>query len=285
VDCVRFIDVDLDGLVVRALLNEAAPVTADAVWAALPFSGRAVHAQISGDMFRMLDEVPVAQGLALESAVMAQHPGQLVFYPPIREIAFCVGEAEFSAFQGRFEVTPLADIEGDFSEWAERGNRLHETGTRPIRFTRSADQDTPFRHPEGSGARLQLQFGGAQLPLRLLDELSADFAAAVLAALPVTGSAVNSTWAGPQTLLPATVGLGEAAAGARSTTFHWPGYLYYDPDTDELVFTYGDATANVKGIPQPLVPIARASSSLDDYRAVAASQLLEGAKPFTIQTA
>jgi hypothetical protein len=279
-------DVDLDGLVVRALLNEAVPVTADAVWAALPFSGRAVHAQISGDMFRMLDEVPVASGLALESAVLTQHPGQLVFYPPIREIAFCVGQAEFSAPLGRFEVTPLADIEGDFSAWADRGNRLHETGTRPIRFSRSADQETPFRYVEGSGTPLVLDFGGVSVPLRVLDELSADFSAALLAVLPVSGQALNSTWAGPHTLLPGPLGLAHAAAAAAAaaTTFHWPGYLYYDPASDGLVFAYGDAGANIKGVPTPLIPIAKTHTSLHDYHTTAATQLLEGAKPFTIHT-
>ncbi len=65
----KFLEIDLDGTVVRARLNEEnAPKTCQAIWDALPFEGRAVHAQISGEMFRMLDETPVGD-LEIESRV------------------------------------------------------------------------------------------------------------------------------------------------------------------------------------------------------------------------
>src|SRR5689334_16214263 len=74
----KFMEIELDGVVCRSLLNEdKAPKTSRAVWDVLPFEGRAVHAQVSGDMFRMLDETPVGE-LELESASYFQHPGSVV---------------------------------------------------------------------------------------------------------------------------------------------------------------------------------------------------------------
>lgn len=280
----KFIEIELDGLSVRALLNEgSAPNTAQAIWDALPFEGRAVHAQISGDMFRMLESAPV-KDLDYESKVYSQHPGQVVFYPPINEIAFCVGRAEFSAYQGRYGVTPLAEIEGDPAEWLQRGNDLHITGSRPIRFRRAADQQTAFRYPSSSAQQIQITLGEASVRAELLDSLASDAAAAVLGALPVSGNGLNSTWAGAQTVLDSAVDLSDALAQVEPTTFHWQGYLYYDTDAHRLVFNYGDATANVQGCPQPLVPVARAIEDLEPYRKVTGTQLLEGAKPMSIRS-
>src|SRR6266536_2507800 len=90
----RFIEIELDGKSVRALVNEAVPVTANAIWEALPFEGRAVHAQI----------------------------------------AICLGEARFRGHAGVVPCTPLAQIEGDFSEWATGAHKLDQTGARPIKF-------------------------------------------------------------------------------------------------------------------------------------------------------
>jgi hypothetical protein len=41
------------------LVEDTAPKTTEAVMQALPFEGRAVHAQLSGDMFRMFEHAPI----------------------------------------------------------------------------------------------------------------------------------------------------------------------------------------------------------------------------------
>ena len=41
------------------LFTESAPKTTAAMLKAMPFEGRAVHAQLSGDMFRMFDHAPI----------------------------------------------------------------------------------------------------------------------------------------------------------------------------------------------------------------------------------
>src|SRR5690348_7409171 len=184
----KFLEIDLDGTVVRAKLSEdKAPKTCQAVWDALPFEGRAVHAQISGEMFRMLDETPVGD-LDIESRVTHQYPGLLVFYPPIKEIAFCVGEARFSGGVIPSTLTPLGVIEGDFNEFAAKGDALNRTGTKPIRFRRATDQTTPFRPQAvatGDGRRLQIEFDGVSVRGVLLDNLAPKTTQALASLLPL----------------------------------------------------------------------------------------------------
>ncbi len=104
----RFIDVELNGTVVRAALNDdLAPKTCQAIWDALPFEGRAVHAQVSGDMFRMLDYAPIGD-LAVESGVSFQHPGQIIYFPGIKEIAFCLVAEIMDEEQSGFNVALVA---------------------------------------------------------------------------------------------------------------------------------------------------------------------------------
>ena len=280
----RFMEIDLDGSVVRARLNEdRAPQTCQAIWDVLPFGGRAVHAQISGDMFRMIEGVPVGD-LPLESPEYSQHPGQLVFYPPIKEIAFCVGKAQFSATQGFYKLTPLAEIEGDFTAWAKTGDDLQFSGTKRIEFRRAADQGTSFRYPTLTGRRLEIDFDGVKVPAALLDQENPKTASSFVDALPLSGRASNSTWAGGMTrFVPdgqVNVGVGVGEVG---TTFHWPGYVYVDPRDGCVRIGYADAQENVQGVPVPLIPVARMDGDLAAYQAKARTQVLEGAKPMTIR--
>ena len=285
----RFMEIELDGAVCRALLNEEkAPKTSQAVWEALPFEGRAVHAQVSGDMFRMLDEAPVGE-LELESATFFQHPGSVVFYPPIKEIAFCIGEAAFAATQGFFKVTPLAELEPDFSEWAKKGDALRLSGTKRIRFRRAADQTTPFRYRARRGRKLEVQFGGARLTATLLEDEYPKASRAFARLLPLEGQAANSMWGAAITrFYPRSArrpGVRLSGAIERGTTFHWPGYIYYDPADRGICLCYGDAAEGLQGNPTALVPVACFDGDIAPYVQQAQRQLLEGAKPMSITMA
>jgi hypothetical protein len=286
----KFMEIDLDGVVCRALLNEAkAPKTSQAVWEALPFEGRAVHAQVSGDMFRMLDEAPVGE-LELESVTYFQHPGSVVFYPPIKEIAFCVGKAAFAATQGFFKVTPLAELEPDWSEWAKKGDDLRFTGTKPIWFRRAADQTTPFRFQVRRGRKLEVQFDGVRLTATLLEDEFPKASRAFARRLPLEGRASNSVWGAavtrfyPGRTRPTGVRL-PARAFEAGTTFHWPGYIYYDPGDGGICICYGDAAEGLQGNPIPLVPVACFDGDIAPYVERAQRQLMEGAKPMSIKLA
>ena len=279
----RFIEIDLDGHTVRAALNdETAPKTSEAIWNALPFSGTAVHAQISGQMFRMLEPAPVAE-LEIENREYFQFPGEVVFYPPIREVALCVGEARFSAPHGFLPCTRLAAIEGDFEGFAARGDRLSETGEGHITFREAADQTTDFRGPQvvGRGAVLEV------------DDVSVGVVithSGVGAALadPVTLQAVNSRWGGAITHLSGFDGALNDALGEASreggTSFHWPGYLYADPLTGGMAVCYGDACENDNGVPRPLVAIGRVTANLGGFAAIARRQMKEGEKKLVLRS-
>lgn len=285
----KFMEIELDGVVCRARLNEdKAPKTCQAVWEALPFEGRAVHAQVSGDMFRMLDHTPVGD-LELESATYFQHPGSVVYYPGIKEIAFCIGKAQFAATQGFFKVTPLAELEPDFSAWARKGDELRLTGARPIRFRRAADQTTPFRYQLRRGTKVHVEFDGVRLTATLLEEEFPKAARAFARLLPLRGRAFNSTWGAAVTRF-----YPDAARAVRGrpilrgieagTTFHWPGYIYYDPSDGGVCVCYGDAAEGVQGNPTPLVPVACFDGDIAPYVERAQRQLMEGAKPMSIAT-
>lgn len=275
---------DLNGNVVRAALNEVgAPQTCEAVWKALPFEGTAVHAQISGQMFRMLEPAPVPD-LALENREYFQHPGELVFYPPIKEIAFCVGEARFSATQGFTPCTRLGLLEGDIAAWAAVGDGLAASGSGHIRFSASPDQASQFRWPIIVGSAFTLKFGDAHVSGVLTN---AALAEAIGKSGPVNGQAVNSKWGGNitrirfdgQALRDAMV----EVAGAARTGFHWPGYIYLDPTDLNVLVCYGDGCESVNGHPRELVTIGRITADLGKFAEVARGQLRGGALGVVLQ--
>lgn len=286
----RFIDIDLDGTVVRAQLNESkAPKTTAAVWDALPFEGRAVHAQLSGDMFRMLDRAPVPDGLPIESAQTFQHPGSVVFYPPLNEIAFGYGVCRFKGHTGWLDLTPLAEIEGDITAFGNKARALMETGARPIRFRRSADQATPFRYAERKGRKVTVELGGVKAQGTLLEDLAPNTVAALVKKLPITGVATNDNWGGLVTRVwPGEHGqeldLG-ITRGESERRLLWPGYAYYDTVTRSLRICHGDGYIGDDAFGRPVTPVFALDGDWEAYRAVAAGQLTEGRKPIRIALA
>jgi hypothetical protein len=287
----KFIEMELDGRTVRARLNEKkAPKTVEAIWDALPFSGTAIHAQVSGDMFRMLEPVPCGD-LELESAELFQSPGQMVYYPPINEIAFCVGNAQFAGTHGPYWCTPLGDLDGDWQEWGEYGNQLNVHGARPIHFRAAEDQTSPFTVARNeAGQDVELVFGGSAVAQgHLLEETSPRIVAALKELLPFEGIGVNATWAGPMTEVRPASGDSSAldlgGAADPGTIFHWEGYVYYSPTRKLLLVSYGSAQDGAAGHPAELVPVARITSGLDEYIEVAVSQRDDGAKPLVIRAA
>lgn len=283
----RFIDIDLNGVVVRARLNEdRAPETCKAVWDALPFEGTAVHAQVSGQMFRMLEEVPVEEGLEVESPEYFQHPGELVFYPGIREIAFCAGEAMFAATEQPFKLTPLADIEEDSSEFLKLGDDMQFTGPVPIRFRQAEDQDTPFRYPEPTGGKIEIDFDGVVVSCTLLESESPGAVAALRGRLPLSGIATNSTWGARITRFwPGGRDGDRAPVDVSDATreFHWPGYVYLDPNDGTVKICYGSGREGLPWAPAQLIPVARIDGDVAAFAGKASAQIREGQKPMEIR--
>jgi hypothetical protein len=279
----RFIEIELDGKSVRALLNEDAAVTANAIWDALPFEGRAVYAQIAGEMFRMLDHAPLG-GLALEAGQSYQAPGEVVYYPPIKEIAICLGEARFRGHGGVVPCTPLAQIEGDFSAWAASAHKLDETGTKPIRFRKAADQTTPFRHPTREGTKVDVEFDGVKLRATLLESLAPNTVAEFAKILPLEGRAWNDSLSGEVTRFEREIPL-NITEPENGKFMLWPGYFYYYPAKRELRFCWGQGAVHNLSVVEQLTPIAALDGDWSEFKTRARAQLTEGAKRLVIRRA
>jgi len=278
----RFIEIELDGKSVRALVNEAVPVTANAMWEALPFEGRAVHAQIAGEMFRMLDQAPVGE-LALEDGQSYQAPGEVVYFPPIKEIAICLGEARFRGHAGVVPCTPLAQIEGDFSEWATGAHKLDQAGARPIKFRKAADQSSAFRHLTLQGPKLDVEFDGAQFGATLLDSLAPKTAAEFTKILPLEGRAWNDSLSGEVLRFEREVQL-NIAEPENGKFMLWPGYFYYYPAKRELRFCWGQGSVHNLSTVEQLTPIAALDGDWNEFKKRAQAQLTEGAKRLVIRS-
>lgn len=283
---VRFMEIDVNGTIVRMRLSEdLAPKTVDAVWNALPFEGRAVHAQLSGDMFRMLEHLPV-DVKEVESPVSYQHPGLVVYYPPVRELALCYGNARFCGHTGPVKLTPLGQIEGDLSELRGIAERLRESGAQPIRFRRAEDQASPFAHRQNKGRKVLVTFDGVQQGGTLLEDLSPQTTKALAAALTVRGRARNSPWRGQVSTVPLDGGLDIDKPESSSDTLLWPGVIYYSPSRHELSLCYGQGNTLVgAGVHEALTPVIALDGDWEPVRSKAAAHLLEGAKDISITSA
>ena len=286
----KFIEIELEGTVVRARLNEGgAPKTSQAIWEALPFAGQAVHAQLSGEMFRMLDHAPVGT-LDLEATVTHQYPGMIVFYPPIQEIAFCVKQARFNGGGAWSTLTHLGDIESDFSAFMAKGDALDRTGAKPISFRRAADQTTPFRHPSYDGRRLSVTFDGVTVGATLLEHDAPRTTSAFAKALPLEGDATNDTWGGQITRFWGSGPGGSVPLGIAQTesprTLIWPGVAYFDPAGAHLKIAYGESDFRDQTGPIPVTPVfAIDGADLPRFAAKAKTQLTEGVKRLSIALA
>lgn len=284
----RFMEIELDGTVVRARLNDDAPKTAQAIWDALPFGGKAVHAQVSGEMFRMLDNAPVAADLEIEAAVKHQYPGMIVYLPRIQEIAFCVAQARFGDGVTPSTLTNLGDVEWDCTEFMRKGDSLDRTGAKPIEFRRAKDQTSPFRYRTYEGRKLEVTFDGVTVGATLLEGWAPKTAAAFAKLLPLEGDATNDTWGGPITRFHGGGpggGLPLSAAELESPKhLTWPGFGYVDPVRKVLKIAYGGSDFKDVSGPMAVTPVfAIDGADVPKYAAKARTQLLEGAKRLRIR--
>lgn len=118
------------------LFADTAPKTTKLMWDAMPFEGRAVHAQLSGEMFRMFEHAPIPLE-ETENRESFQYPGEIVFYPPIKEIAIAYGVARFRGTAGPLYLTPLGVIDDEeIPRLASAASRLQWDGAKRIQFRR-----------------------------------------------------------------------------------------------------------------------------------------------------
>jgi hypothetical protein len=279
-------ELDVDGTVFQArLLDERAPRTTSALWDVLPFSGRAVHAQWSGDMFRMYDHLPITSIDAPENGVAFQYPGLVVYYPPIHELAVCYGTARFRGAASALTVTPVAEIPADqVDRLAKRASKLQWDGAAPFALRRATT--TPVEGSTASsatGRRIQVELGNAVATARLLEETAPRTCAAFLKVLPLEGPATNTKWSGDVTRFWGPVdgergAIGLNMAPEAATPFHFPGMIYYHSDWDGIRMCYGNGQQSGAFNVSALTPLARFEGDWSAVRSQASGLFLEGSK-------
>ena len=271
------------------LSEEAAPKTVAAVLKALPFEGRAVHAQLSGDMFRMFEHAPIPIE-EMENKQAFQAPGEIVYYPPIKEIAIAYGAARFRGTAGFLYLTPLGFIdEQDLPRLAKMAERLMWDGSKRIQFRRTEGAAASAgRTAEAGGRQIEIDVDGATVTASLLDATAPKTAEALWAALPLKGRVTNTKWSGQ--MLRFWGGDGELGqvpirleAAENGQELHWPGYLYYHPAYRGLRLCYGQAQQSGPATVSHLTPLARLTGDWSAFRAKVSAIMFEGAKTMTIR--
>jgi hypothetical protein len=283
------------------LSEEAAPKTVAAVLKALPFEGRAVHAQLSGDMFRMFEHAPIPIE-ETENKQAFQAPGEIVYYPPIQEIAIAYGAARFRGTAGFLYLTPLGTVdEQDLPCLAKMAERLMWDGSKRIQFRAPADSAAGNHDIKAEGAaaasaqkaaaagrQIEIDVDGVSVTASLLDATAPKTAEALWAALPLRGRVTNTKWSGQ--MLRFWGGDGELGqvpirldAAENGEELHWPGYLYYHPAYRGLRLCYGQAQQSGPATVSRLTPLARLTGDWNPFRAKVSAIMFEGAKTMTIR--
>ncbi len=131
-------EIEFGGAVFTAILFEdKAPMTVEALWKALPIDDpAAVHAMWSGEMFHLTPNIVNLGIKEVENRKAYQWPGEIVFYPPIQEIAICYGEARFTGPVGPLLVTGLGMIQGQLDLLKQKASAMQVEGTKRIIFRR-----------------------------------------------------------------------------------------------------------------------------------------------------
>ena len=275
------------------LFEETAPKTTAAMLKALPFEGRAVHAQLSGDMFRMFEHAPIPVEEA-ENRESFQYPGEIVYYPPIKEIAIAYGGARFRGTAGFLYLTPLGIIDEDeLPRLAKTAERLQWDGAKRIQFRR-AEGAAPAASARaqavgGTSARqIEIEMDGTTVAASLLDTTAPRTAEALWTALPLQGRATNTKWSGQMLRFWGNDGkLGEVPikldAAENGQVLHWPGYVYYHPTYRGIRLCYGQAQQSGPTSVSTLTPLARIVGDWTTFRKKASAIMFEGAKAMTMR--
>lgn len=273
------------------LFEKTAPKTTAAVMKALPFEGRAVHAQLSGDMFRMFEHAPIPIE-ETENRQSFQGPGEIVYYPPIKEIAIAYGAARFRGTAGFLYLTPLGRVdEEELPRLATTAERLLWDGTRPIRF-RGAETpaaSSRARTDAGqTGRQIEIELDGVTVAASLLETTAPKTAEALWSVLPLEGRATNTKWSGQMVRFWGNDGdLGEVPIKLNTPengqVLHWPGYVYYHPAYRGIRLCYGQAQQSGPTSVSTLTPLARITGDWTAFQQKAAAIMFEGAKTMTVR--
>src|SRR5690348_2301469 len=166
-----FVDIEFASLRLRArLLRKYAPVTVEAFCNALPIEARAFQDQYSAQIMRITSCLEVNP--TGDRAFGYQQPGLLMLDPTTSQLALCFGRGRLQNALAPIGAIPIAEIGGDLTQLNVRADRLQFEGAAPIRFSLSADQESPLADPPLNGQRITLTLGGVRTEAVLLEQIS-----------------------------------------------------------------------------------------------------------------
>lgn len=119
------------------LLNEAAPRTTAALWAALPITDRAVQVKWSGDAWRTEGDYNIGiTEVENEGHVLAA--GDLIYYPRMRKIGLAYGRAEWRHpdLSIVLRVSAIGKVTMNLEGLIAAGQRVWMEGAQPLRLSR-----------------------------------------------------------------------------------------------------------------------------------------------------
>lgn len=283
-----YVDIAFAGLQLRArLLEDRAPATVAAFQKALPLSGQAMQDQYSSQVMRITSRLDVAADSDRHYGF--QHPGLLMLDPTSGQLALCFGRGRLQNSIGPIAAVPIAEIGGDLAELNRLGDRLQFDGAGQITFEASKDQQSPLAEPPERGRRIVLTLAGARAEAVLLEDVSPVGAAALAAALPLTGKATNTYGSGPLTRFWNALGGAEGEtpldvpdAEVNTSTLYGGGYYLSTRPWRGIRMSAQEPTA-MGGGRSTLAPLFRFVGDWSAFSAQAAKLSMEGQKEMRIE--
>lgn len=220
-----------------------------------------------------------------------QQPGLLMLDPTTSQLALCFGRGRLQNALAPIGAIPIAEIGGELTELNTRGDRLQFDGAAPIRFSVSADQDSPLAEPPLNGRRIAVTLGGVRAYGVLLEDISPTATQALAAVLPVSGGATNTYASGPLTRFWNSTGgaqgetpLEVPEAEVTASTLYGGGYYLPTPPWRGIRIAAVEPTAMGSGR-SVLAPLFRFIGDWSKFAEQAAALTMDGQKNMRIELA
>ncbi len=272
----RYIEIQLDNVKVKArLLDDRAPELCQALWDVLPIEDTVAHAQWSGKMFHTgannwLSYQPGAKGLENETGF--QSPGDVVYYPPARELAVAYGDSQFCWVTGNLIVSTVAVIEDDLTELTKIGKALEWDGAKKMVVCKKNE----------NGKTIEVQFSGATFEAELYEDKAPKLVKAIWDALPFEGSVTNTTWSGQLVRLWVNIQEPEGKPENPAELPH-PGDILFVPSWNGLRFVYGQGWMRGPHGPFAVPRVGKLHGDIKAFAAIANQIQYDAAKKFVVR--
>ena len=269
------------------MLANHAPVTVERFSKALPIEGRAFQDQYSAQIMRITSALNVLP--SDDRAYGYQQPGLLMLDPTTSQLALCFGRGRLQNALAPIGAIPIAEIGGDLTELNAHGDRLQFDGAAPIRFSLSADQESPLADPPLTGRGITLTLNGIRAAAVLLEDISPTATQAFAAVLPAKGTATNTYASGPLTRFWNSNGgpqgetpLEVPEAEVNANTLYGGGYYLPTRPWRGIRIAAVEPTAMGNGR-SLLAPVFRLVGDWSEFARQAATLTMEGQKDLRIE--